>query len=297
MTQPIASTQSVRSVGYNPVTSAAKLSSRAPLPAPGIAGPADYQDALLLLMSADVRQSAADKAFGQAQVTANKAAAETSRKREAQAVAEQAKAEKESHGFWAKLKKFAGTVAKVAVVAAAAAGAVFTGGATLVALAAIAALALSGGAMVVRETRMFGNLSDKIGLGLDIASAVIGVAACGAGIYGAATTTASAAAAASQTATAVKVAVAGAQLTGAAANGTSALAGGFVAGYQHDADLAAVDAESARAQLETHAHDRQLIMTWLAQVSDLEADAISTTMKTIEGCNHANDLAIGGVRA
>jgi hypothetical protein len=263
---------------------------RPPLPTPGVAGPADYQDALLLLMHADIQQGAATKALGQAQIAAHKQAIDTNRKKEAQAVAEQQKAENESHGFWAKLKKFAGTVAKIAAVAAAAVSAVFSGGATLVAIAAIAAVALSGGAMVVRETRMFGDLSDKVGLGMDIASAVVGMAACGAGVLGAVK-------AADETAKAVKIVTAGAQLTGALATGTSAVAGGFVAGYQHDADLSAVDAESARAQMATHSRDRQMVMDWLASVSDLEADATNTTMRTLEACNQATNIAIAGIRA
>jgi hypothetical protein len=263
---------------------------RSPLPSPGVAGPADYQDAVLLLMRADVQQGVASRALGRTQIDAHKHALDTNRKKEAQAVVEQQKAEKESHGFWAKLKKFAGTVAKIAAVAAAAVSAVFTGGATLVAIAAIAAVALSGGAMVVRETRMFGSLSDKVGLGMDIASAVVGIAACGAGAL-------SAVKAADETAQAVKVVTAGAQLTGAVANGTSAVAGGVVAGYEHDADLAAADAAEARSRMQTASRDRQMVMTWLAQVVDVEADAASTTMKTLEACNQATNIAIGGIRA
>lgn len=263
---------------------------RAPLPSPGLAGPADYQDATLLLMRADVQQASANKLLGQAQVNRNGEAVKTYRKKEAAALAEQQKAERESHGFWAKLKKFAGTVAKVAAVVAAVAGSVFTGGSSLIIAAAIVAASLSAGAMVVRETHMFGKLSDKIGMGMEIGAAVIGVAACGAGAL-------SAAGAVEKAATLAKVATTTAQVTGAAATATGAAAGVVVAGHQHDADLAAADGEDARGHVQMKESERQEVITWLTHVSQLEADATDTTMKIIEGCQHATDVAIAGVRA
>jgi hypothetical protein len=264
---------------------------RAPLPSPGIVGPADYQDASILLLQADVMQSSMNKVLGQGQVERNREAIKTYRKKEAEAVAAQEKAERESHGFWAKLKKFAGTVAKVAAVVAAVAGSVFTGGTSLVAVAAIVAAGLSAGAMVVKETHMFGKLSDKIGMGMEIASAVIGVAACGAGALGAGEQ------AAAETPTWAKVTVAGAEATGAAATATGAGAGCVVAGYQHDADEAAADGEDARGRMQMKQSEQQTVIDWLKQVSQYEADATDATIKTIDGCNQAAKIAIAGVRA
>ena len=263
---------------------------RAPLPSPGLAGPADYQDATLLLMRADVMQSSVDKLFGRSEIERNGRAVKEYRKKEAEAVAKQEKAERESHGFWAKLKKFAGTVAKVAAVVVAVAGSVFTGGSSLIAAAAIVAASLSAGAMVVKETHMFGKLSDKIGLGMEIASAVIGVAACGAGALQAGET-------ATQVPTWAKLTVASAQVTGATATATGAAAGVVVAGYQHDADLAAADGEDARGRTQIKESERQTVIDWLTHVSQLEADETDVTMKTIEGCNQASQIAIAGVRA
>jgi hypothetical protein len=194
---------------------------------------------MLLLMRADLQQGAASKLLGHAEVERNREAVKTFRKKEAQAAAEQQKAERESHGFWAKLKKFAGTVAKITAVVAAVAGSVFTGGASLVAVAAIVAVGLSAGATVVRETHMFGKLSDKIGLGMEIAGAVIGVAAGGAGALQTAQV-------ANQATTVAKVTASSAEVVGATATATGAVAGGVVAGYQHDADIAAANGEDAR---------------------------------------------------
>ena len=277
-----------RSAGYGAATPS--VSGRAPLPTPGLAGPADYQDATLLLMRADVMQSSASMMSGRAEVERNSQAVQTYRKKEAAAVAEQEKAEKESHGFWAKLKKFAGTVAKVAAVVVAVAGSVFTGGGSLIAAAAIVAAGLSAGAMVVKETHMFGKLSDKIGLGMEIASAVIGVAACGAGAL-------QAGEAATEVPTWAKVTVAGAEATGATATATGAAAGVVVAGYQHDADLAAADGEDARGRTQMKESERQGVIDWLTHVSQVEADETDATIKIIDGCNQASAIAIAGVRA
>ena len=272
-----------------PPARGASVAGRQPLPAPGIAGPADYQDAALLLLRADVMQGSANKLLGQSQVERNAKAVKTYRRKEAEAVAEQEKAERESHGFWAKLKKFAGTVAKIAAVVASVAGSVFTGGASLVGVAAIVAVGLSAGAMVVKETHVFGKLSDKIGLGMEIASAVIGVAACGVGALQAGET-------ATQAPAWTKMTVAGAEATGATATATGAAAGVVVAGYEHDADLAAADGEDAHGRVQMKQSERQSIIDWLTQVSQLEADATDATMKTIDGCNQASKLAIAGVR-
>ncbi len=155
--------------------------------------------------------------------------------------------------------------------------------------------------MVVRETQMFGALSDKIGLGMDIASAVVGIAGCGVGLLSAAQAaesggTLAATQAAQQTAAWGKATAASAQLTGAAATGAEAAAGVVVADHQHDADLAAANAADARGKMEMLARDKQMIMEWLERVSELEAESTDITVRTIEGCSQASDIAIAGVR-
>lgn len=280
----------VASSGVGGAGSAFPTTSRAPLPSAEIAGPADYQDAMLLLMRADLQQGAASKLLGRAEVDRNGEAVKTFRKKEAQALAEQQKTERDSRGFWAKLKKFAGTVAKIAAVVAAVAGSVFTGGASLVAVAAIVAVGLSAGATVVRETQMFGKLSDKIGLGMEITGAVIGVAAGGAGALQTAQV-------ANQATTIAKATASSAEVVGAAATATGAAAGGVVAGYQHDADIAAANGEDARGRMQIKEGERQAVIDWLAQVSKAEVEATDGTTKAIEGCNQAANVAIAGVRA
>jgi hypothetical protein len=268
-----------------------------PLPPPGIATPSDYQDALLLLMHDEVQQGSANKLVGQAQARKTKEATAVSLKKELEAIEDQRKAEKEANGFWSKLKKAAGTIAKIAAVVACVAGAVFTGGASLVGVLAIAALCLSGSAMLVRETKMFGKDSDTVGLGLDVAAAVVGIAACGAGLANVGTAASSAATSAATAAdTAAKTTATTAQVAGAVATGTEAAATVVVADHQHDADMAAADAENARGQMEILSRERQMIMDWLQQVSELEAEATETTVRTIEGCSKATDVAIAGVK-
>lgn len=243
----------------------------------------------MLLMKDEVQQASANKLIGQAQAKAVKEASAKNLKKELDALAEQRKAEKEAQGFWSKLKKFAGSVAKVAAVVAGVAGAAFSGGSTLVAAAAIVAVGLSAGATVVRETRMFGDLSDKIGLGMEIGAAVIGVAGCGVGAFQAQKV-------AEQTATWAKVTTAAAQVTGGAATATSAAAGVVIAGHQHDADEAAADAADARGWMEMQVTEKQMIIEWLERVSELESEATDTTVRTLEGCSQAADVAIAGVR-
>lgn len=243
----------------------------------------------MVLMKNEVQQAAASKLIGQAQARAVKQASAANLKKEVDALAAQRVAEREARGFWSKLKKFAGTVAKVAAVVAAVAGSVFSGGSTLVAAAAIVAVGLSGGATVVRETRMFGDLTDNIALGMEIGSAVIGIAGCGVGIL-------QAEKAAEHTATWARVTTAAAQLTGGAATATSATARVVIAGHQHDADQSAADAADARGRMEIQVRETQMILEWLERVSEQESEATDTTVRTLEGCSRATEVAIAGVR-
>lgn len=264
----------------------------APLPAPILGSASDLQDAVLLLMRADIQQGAADRQIGQVQLRNSRAATATTLKKKLDALAEERQAEKESHGFWASLKKSAGTIAKIAAVVACAAGAVFTGGATLVGIAAIVALGFSASAMVVRETQLFGKSSEDIAFGLNVTAAVVGIAACGAGLLNAGEQ----AAAMTSTQLAAKAVQTGAQGASGISAGTAVVAGCYVAGYQHDAERAAADVEDARGKMELQARDRQMIIAWLEQVSGFESDAKKTAVRTIEECSKPTDIAINGVK-
>jgi hypothetical protein len=135
------------------------------------------------------------------------------------------------------------TVAKVALAVGAVAATVATGGAGSP-LLVCAALALSAGGMVVSETKAFGNASDAVAAGMEIAS---GVLTLGAGF---ATTATAVAPAASS----------GAKLAGTVSTTANAVGGGaeVVGGAIHvevgecaaDAQYAAADAQQALHQMD-----------------------------------------------
>lgn len=256
------------------------------LPAPALASPSDCQDAVLILMAAQVEQMGQSRRQGDVRVAELRVASQENQKKELKAIADQREAERASRGFWGFLKKVAGAIAKVAGVVAAAAGSLFTGGATMV--VAVAALALSAGAMLVRETRMFGDLSDSIGLALDIGAAACNV---GTGVSAILSNTARTGATWLRTTQHVAEAVNGVS-TGAAGGAACA-----VASHEHDADLAKADAEDARGRVKMLADQQRMVLDWLKSVAEAERDAVDGTLKTLELANQATDVAIAGVRA
>lgn len=264
---------------------------RSLLPPPPIAGPADYQDAVMILMAAQVDQAGADRSSAAVQAQKIKVASERAMNDGLQANARQREAERAARGFWGFLKKIAGAVAKIAAAVAAAALAVFSGGATLPAICAVATIALSGGAALVRETRMFGELSDKVGMGLDIAA----IATCGtgaiAGLAGAAPKVV-------DSASAVMSKVAnGAQLVAAGGSAVAGASTAVVAGFQREADLAVADGEAAREKQQLSARERQSLGEWVQRIREIESDAHQSTTKLLEGMHDATNVAINGMRA
>lgn len=261
------------------------------LPPPPIASPADFQDATIILFASQIGQSANDRRAAEAQMQRVKTASDDNMNKELGAAAKQREAERAARGFWGFLKKLAGAIAKIAAVVVSTVSAVFTGGSTLALAAAIATIALSGGAKIVRETRLFGALSDKIAMGMDIGAAATG----GLGAFASGASAATSAADAT-TATMRKVGAV-AQGVGAGASATASAAGAVVAGFQHDADLALADAEDARGKTKMLAQERQLLIEWFGQIAQVERDAFESTTKSLEGMQQATQIAITGVRA
>jgi len=259
------------------------------LPAPVIATPADFQDATMVLMAAQVGQCATDRQAAGARQQQIKSASETNMNKELEANAKQREAERAASGFWGFLKKIAGAIAKVAAVVASTVSAVFTGGATLPMACAIATIALSGGAMLVRETKMFGELSAKIAGAMDLGAAVTslggGLAASGAGAAVDATTTTM-----RKVGSVASGVDAGAKLVGAGA-------GVVVNAFERDAAYAVADAEEARGKMQLLAQERQMLIEWFGQIAEVEKDAIEGTTKTLAGMQQATEVAIAGVRA
>lgn len=259
------------------------------LPAPVIATPADFQDATLILMTAQIGQCASDRAAAGARQKEIKTASDTNMNKELEANAKQREAERAARGFWGFLKKIAGAIAKIAAVVASTVSAVFTGGATLPMACAIATVALSGGAMLVRETKVFGELSAKIANAMDIGAGVTslggGLAASGASAAVDATTTTM-----RKVGSVASGVDAGAKVVGAGA--------GFVVGaFERDAGHALADAEEARGKMQLLAQERQMLVEWFGQIAEVEKDAIEGTTKTLAGMQQATEVAIAGVRA
>ena len=241
----------------------------------------------MVLMVAQIGQTASDREAAGARQQEIKTKSDSNLKKELDATAKQREAERAARGFWGFLKKIAGAIAKVAAVVASTVSAVFTGGATLPMACAIATVALSGGAMVVRETKIFGELSAKIASAMEIGAAATSL---GGGLASAGT------AVDATTNTMRKV---GSVATGLAAGAKVVGAGaGFVVNaFQRDAEYALADAEEARGKMQLLAQERQMLIEWFGQIAEVERDALEGTTKTLAGMQQATDVAIAGVRA
>jgi hypothetical protein len=222
-------------------------------------------------------------------MTARKQQSAVELRRELAAMEAARQAEREASGFWGKLKSAAGTIAKISAVVAGAAAVVASGGGAAF-VVAVAAVALSAGGTVVRETKMLGKDSDKVGLGMEIAGAVLGLGGSAAGALQA--TSAATSSGSSVIATVGTMAKA----TNAAATGTSAAAGIRIADLHAAAEHARADVEDASFRMATHQRDTDFLLRTLAEAKEAEREALEVTIKAIEGCNQAADVAIAGVR-
>jgi hypothetical protein len=259
-------------------------------PAPDFGGLAGLQDALSVLYADRLEQGKRDVRAVDVQARQQQRATDVEQKKLTTAIAEQRKAERESKGFWADVKKVASTVAKIATVVASAAAIIMSGGAGAPLVLGVAALALSAGGMAVRELKLLGKDSESVGMGMELAGAAAGAAGAAAGAINAGATASAKATTAAQT---IKT---GAQVTGAAATGLSATAKVVVAGYVRDSELAAADIEEARGLIAQHQRETRFLIDSLEAAKEAERDALAGTMSAIEACNNATAVAISGVR-
>ncbi|MBX3190317.1 MAG: hypothetical protein KF819_25180 [Labilithrix sp.] len=260
-----------------------------PSPAMDSAGLAGVEDALLILYADRVKQGAIEIRSGEVEVARNRKASEVEQKRAAEARERQREAEKASKGFWGFLKKVASTIAKIATTVASAAAAVVTGGA--LGAVAIAAVALSVGGTAVKELKLLGKLSDKIGIAMELGGAALSVGGTVASAFKATEEVGKTALELT-----LKKAERGAQIAFGAATATGAAASVKVAGYERDRDLAAVDVEAANGAMARFQRETRWILEALRSAKEAEAEDLRTIMATIEGCNRAAAVAIAGVR-
>lgn len=260
-------------------------------------GAGELQDATLALFSAQSKQGQQDMKAGESQAKRQREATAEAQRKVEQALAEMREAQREASGFWGKLKSIAGTIAKVAAVVSAVAATAFSGGMAAPALCAVAALVLSTGATIVRETRLFGDLSDKIAMGMEITGAAVGVVGgCIGGFTSIGSAANTAATTASNAAKVAKVVSTTAELVGGTATAAQGTATVVVAKYQRDADYAEADAEEARGEVQKHQRELALVTEWLKRTQEALQDAFETTAGAVQGLNQAMDVAIAGVR-
>lgn len=261
------------------------------LPPPGLVTGADLAEGALALEALTTKQGRSDVKDVELQVARFRRASAEQTKKMLEAIQRQRELEKEEHsGFWAKLKSIASSVAKIASVVAAAASIVASGGATLPMVAGIAAVALSGGGMAVRELRLFGGASDKIGLGMEICGAATGLGGAAAAIFlrGAAATGA--------LASAGKVVSASASGVNASALAGASAGGVVVAGIARDADREQANAEEAKGEVDRRHDESQQLIDWLRAVKASEREYVESTAKVIEASNQAAGAAAAGVK-
>lgn len=260
------------------------------LPPPDLSGLANTQDALTMLYAFRVEQGQAETQSVEVVMTRQKEQSAVQLRRELSAMEAARRAEREASGFWSKLKSAAGTIAKISAVVAGTAVVVASGGTAAALVVGIAAIALSASGTVVRETKMLGKDSDKVGLGMEIAGAAMGLGGSLAATAGAASV------ATSPGTSVIRTVATTAQVTDAAATVTGATAGIRLAHLHADAAHARTDAEDARFRMAAHQRDTDFLLRTLGEAKEAEREALDTTIKAIEGCNQAADIAIAGVR-
>lgn len=207
--------------------------------------------------------------------TVRQAAAE--RAREAQ---ERAKEAEEKSGFWADIASVAGTVATVAAVVAAAASVVCTGGASAVAILALAGTLLSASSPLV--AKYAGEDAGKVAFYGGLAMSV-GAAGYGALGKAAATEAAKVAAAQATKAAATRAAVAaGTTVAARTAEGGARIAEGYAryreGGCRADEEHARADQLEARAAITRTQNDVEDIVALLSELEQSVTRAMHTIM-------------------
>ncbi len=178
-----------------------------------------------------------------------------------------------SPAFWNDLEQGALWVAKVAAVVGSVAATVATGGAAAATLAGAAVL-LSVGGEVVTRTRMFGDASTAVGLGMDLAGCLGGGAAC------------LLPSAASSATNLARVGVAATGFSGAA-TATAGAAHVENAGFASAAQSAAADATAATQENE----QLQETVGWVVDEMKAQDKSKQASMQAVQDAIEANDRA------
>lgn len=284
----VSAAQGVRTNAALPTTGTGKV--LALLPPPDLSGLAETQDALTVLYAFRLEQGSVESRRVEVAMARQKQQSGAQLRRELAAMEAARQAEREANGLWAKLGSVAGTIAKISAVVAGAAAVVASGGTGTALVVGIAAVALSAGGTVVRETKLLGKDSDSIGLGMEVAGVAIGLGGSVAAAVGVAS------AATSSTTGLIGTVGKTAQMAKAAATGTSAAAGIRIAHFDADAEHARADVADAQFQMAARRRDTDFLVRTLTEAKEAEREALDTTIKAIEACNQAADVAIAGVR-
>jgi hypothetical protein len=259
------------------------------LPAPDPVGLAGLEDGLSALYAMQNEQMMQACRGAELDVAAREKQIAEQRALEKAATERQAAAMRKSHGFWASLKKVASTVAKIAVVVAGAAAVVASGGAALPLAVGIAGVALSAGGAAVSELKLLGKDSEKIGMGLEIAGAVVGLGGSAAAALGVRALVGTGS-------TVVKTIGTAAQVTNAAGTGASAAATIAIADYERDAGHAGADVQAAVFAIERGRRETKAIIESSEEGMAASRDALAATRGAIEATGRAADAAIAGVK-
>jgi hypothetical protein len=257
----------------------ASVSGPSLLPEPGAAGLSGTQDALSMLYSLVANQGQVTLAIGQNAVTAAQREQNAQLEQEKQAELAQEQAEANQGGFWHDLLSVAEDVAKVAgvivAVAAAAVATVCTCGTAGIAAVAIAATLISAGA-VVSATHCLGKYSDLIGMGMEVAGAILTMGAAS-----------DAVASNALAATARTVGVV-AQVTGGAATVVGGIASIEVGHFQSESEDDAADVQQA---LDRMNQESRLISDVVAGLKTSQ-ESNQNALKIIAGTANVYDQTI-----
>jgi hypothetical protein len=285
---------------------------RSLLPEPSTSSGAGMEDGLLQVYALLDQQSKVQSRTAKIGVETKRQQEHADVQKDLEAIKKQQEAEKEEHGFWSDLKHIAGTVGKIASVVAGAAAIVCSGGAAAPLILGIAAVALSAGGAIVKETHCFGKASDAIGLGMEIGGAVCGGAGGIASASGAAASAGSAATETADTASAATSAAATAststQATFAVVKGSATAVAGAatategvadikLAGFESDRLQGAADQEDVQVKLKALRKQEQMELDWMKIIQETKNDAQGSVMDAINSIHQARLVAATGVRA
>lgn len=271
-----------------------------PPPTVDLAGVGDVEDALVGFFGEQAKQSASAMRLADAEARGHKAVSSAQNQRAQGEITKRVKAEREAKTFWGKLKKLASSIAKIATTIASAVATVMSAGTAGAFAVSMAALVLSTSGTAIKEFKLLGKASDKVGLGFEIAGAVASVGGLVVNAVKSAASGANAAAGAAEaTSTTTKV-LSTVEKSATIVGATATVAGaGFrikEADCVRDAELAAAEEEDARGIAEMRDRQVRAVIETMKTAHEAETDALNATRSAIEACHRATEVAIAGVK-